>query len=393
MTQRRVSVIRLDRSCRRTSSTRSTVLALTVVALLSAGCSSGPTAGAPNPGSSQPLSTTPTRVATVPRLPEGVIASVKLPLGTAPFAATAGFGSLWVVGHHGSYVSRVDPRTDKVVARIRVDYSCFSPFITATRVVIGTCAPYGPTGLPSGNVAIDPRTNRVVGAVGDVLMGDPPARNLQPSAFGVQSTIGYANGVPWTFGAGVIQRLDPRTFRPNGATYHVDANPHHVTDADEVATYADGSWWVVNFGDEDGLWGGQVVKVDPRTGHETHLDVPDPGDMPDVETFGRAIWLKSMSNDRLVRMDPQTGQLTTFHLPGWAPLNSFWPQVIGIARGDLWIRIRSGRVVRFDPRKKRVVATYPADPQAGGGEETVAFGSLWVMNYNDDTVWRVRLRS
>jgi hypothetical protein len=40
-----------------------------------------------------------------------------------------------------------------------------------------------------------------------------------------------------------------------------------------------------------------------------------------------------------------------------------------------------------------VVATYPADPQAQGGYETIAYGSLWVMNYNDDTVWRVRLKS
>src|SRR5262249_55466721 len=159
--------------------------------------------------------------ASVTKLPQGVIASVKLPIGTAPFAATAGFGSLWVVGHHGSYVSRVNPRTDKVVAKILVSDSSFaSPMITAAGVVIATF---------NGLEVIDPRTNRVIGPLGHVKTGGPPARAFQPSAFGVQTPIGYAHGVPWTFvldpkhPAGGIERLDPRTFRANGATYLVNA--------------------------------------------------------------------------------------------------------------------------------------------------------------------------
>lgn len=391
MTERILSVIRTGRSSRHTRVTWSAAAALATVALVSGGCTSGPGNDAKQAaGTAAPAAVT-THTASVTQLPQGVIASIKVPTGTAPFAATAGFGSLWVVGHHGAYVSRVNPRTDKVVAKILVSDSSFiAPMVTAAGVVIATF---------NGLEVIDPRTNRVIGPLGHVRTGGPPAPALQPSAFGVQTPIGYAHGVPWTFSAlpsdpaGGIERLDPLTFRAKGAKYGVNANPHHVTDPDTVATYADGYWWVVNFGDEDGLWGGQVVQVDPRTGQEWHLAVPDPGDGPDLETFGHAIWFKSISNDRLVRMDTRTQRLTTYHLPGFAPLDAFFPQVIDVARGDLWIRIRSGRIVRFDPRKQRVVATYPADPQAGGGFETVAFGSLWVMNYNDDTVWRVRLRN
>jgi hypothetical protein len=38
----------------------------------------------------------------------------------------------------------------------------------------------------------------------------------------------------------------------------------------------------------------------------------------------------------------------------------------------------------------RLIRRYPADPRGDGGFPAVGFGSLWVVNFHTDTVWRVR---
>src|SRR5262249_35318902 len=116
MTERTLPVIRVGRSTRRTGLTWPAVVVLASVGMVSAGCTSDPSAGSnQGSGTAPPPSASTIHTATVTRLLRGVIASVKMPLGMAPIAATPGFGSLWVVGHHGSDVVRVNPRTDKVV--------------------------------------------------------------------------------------------------------------------------------------------------------------------------------------------------------------------------------------------------------------------------------------
>ena len=69
---------------------------------------------------------------------------------------------------------------------------------------------------------------------------------------------------------------------------------------------------------------------------------------------------------------------------------SEWGDVcITAGRGSIWVRRSDTEVVRVDPETGDVVGRYPA--AGGGGCIAVGFGSLWVANFMDSTVWRIRL--
>jgi streptogramin lyase len=94
----------------------------------------------------------------------------------------------------------------------------------------------------------------------------------------------------------------------------------------------------------------------------------------------------------LLKIDPASGRVRTYMIPGYRPLT----QLYGIAPveglGSLWMRIGDGIVVQVAPTNGKVLATYPADPAGGGGDVAVAYGSLWVANFGTDTVWRVQIQ-
>lgn len=51
------------------------------------------------------------------------------------------------------------------------------------------------------------------------------------------------------------------------------------------------------------------------------------------------------------------------------------------------------RCDRIDPASGGVQAVYPAGSEGGGGDITVAFGSLWVYNAGSDSIWREPIRN
>ena len=64
-----------------------------------------------------------------------------------------------------------------------------------------------------------------------------------------------------------------------------------------------------------------------------------------------------------------------------------WDLYIDAADGAIWLRTSDDSIARIDTRTREVVATYPAS--GGGGDMALAFGSLWVANFADDTLWRI----
>ena len=142
------------------------------------------------------------------------------------------------------------------------------------------------------------------------------------------------------------------------------------------------------------LWGfdvknlGDFVRIDPRSGRVTGRFV-----VGERETSGNLaavyrgrIWVYG-ARARVWVVDPRTVRVTVHVLPGLDQNNRFG--TFTVARGDLWVR-QAQAVHRYALPTLRPVATYPAGPGLGGFV-IIAFGSLWITNVEDGSLWRVRI--
>jgi streptogramin lyase len=243
-----------------------------------------------------------------------------------------------VASHDGNTLYRVDPATNKVVGRIRVGTeACGTPAIGLGRVWVSGCGP-GPL------VSVDPKTDRV------------------------DKHTNYSSSLEMTTAAGKIWAGDPL----DPVTLHVRAS------AEDVAAGAGSIWFLET---ETGL----VKRVDPTTATITRTYRA--GDPSALETFGvfasGALWVYSPGS-RLWRIDAATNHVTSQVLKGIAGAGA----TFDVGDGAVWVRPNDGNLYRFDQSTfKR--KTYPADTSSGGFV-TIAFGSVWESNIDDDSLWRVR---
>jgi streptogramin lyase len=355
---------------------RSTTVSLLLVALLVVSCS-GPGLGSQRPGNpAGPPGSAPQASADLPSsppsnpaqtpLPAGVLASIAVLHGDAPGGLAVGFGSVWVESHRGTHLYRIDPDSDRVIAQIDLGQeACGVPGIGFGRVWVPPCSDGTRTSV------IDPETNQVVGS----YQG------------GIIETV-FVDGSVWTSTPttidGTFMRIDPTSLQPT-ATTHVGRWP-------VLAVEGDGFIWVAD-GDPLDPSRGSISKVDPATGLAVAtFSTPTPGTYAMLRFAFGALWFKGSDNPRLLRIDPVSGNVTTYMIAGYTGMSQFFDANPVDGLGSLWVRIADGTVARIDPATGTVTGTYPADPAGGGGEVAVAFGSLWVANFATDTIWRVRIQ-
>jgi YVTN family beta-propeller protein len=294
-------------------------------------------------------------------LPSGVLASIAVDKGSAPNPVATGFGSVWVATHRSNTLYRIDPQTDKVSARIDLGQSTCGPIAIASgRVWTGFCDD------STKELAVDPTTNQVVGS-------------LQAS-----EVIGDLDGSLWATSVDSTQLLevDPTTLRTKLA----------IAAPGDEGVIGGGYVWNADENVDTNAYSGVISKVDPATGAvlaQLHTPTTDLG-MGMVYDDG-LLWLKGPADKFLVRVDTSTGESTEVMLAGFAQMTDFGDDTPVIASGSLWVRTASGVVSRLSPSTGEPSATFPGDPNAQGGEIAVGFGSLWMSNFDSDTVWRVRI--
>jgi streptogramin lyase len=344
-----------------------TIVLITVV--VAAGCGGSQTTQPPVSASPSVSPAPSMAAANCPQpsaLPAGVLASIPLQPGDRPVGIATGFGSVWVESHEGHTLYRLDPASNTVIARIDLgQFSAGDPGIGFGRVWVAHNILDSTTTL-----VVDPTSNQVVGRV-------------------------QAATLDFTFGSGSVWMASnyfDSLLRIDPATYQVVASIK-ITGDQGTAMFGAGFIWLAA-NSEPGGYSGVITKIDPSTNkvvgtlHTARM----PGRYGQGITFAfGAIWVKAYNNDKLLRIDPASGKTTTYTIPQFSPPSQYFEVFIGSDASSLWMRTADCTISQVDPHTGQVVATYPADPNGGGGHQTIGFGSLWLTNFRSDTVWRDKI--
>ena len=271
---------------------------------------------------------------------------VKVHVGLRAEFAVAAAGSLWTTDSVEDRVIRVDPETNRVVARIRTrGHSPLGITFGAGSIWVGN--------RNSGTVTrIAPKTNK---ARKPIRVGSGP----YALAFGAGS-VWVSNEA-----SGTVSRINPKRNKVI-KTIRVRGGPNGLV-------VALGSLWVADFA------GGRVLRVNPATNRVTGRVALEHADW--ITPVGDALWVSSETN-RVYRLDPATLTFTTSVAVGANPLAS---ALIG---DRLWVpNLDSNTVSVVDPASSAVERT------VGVGTTPIAVaaaaGDAWVTSAADGDVWRL----
>ena len=273
-----------------------------------------------------------------------VVAKIKVGQYTAPCAAAAGGKWVWVSEYGEPYVLKIDPSTNKVVAR--------------TKIGTGSCG----LGYGAGSMWIEDTNTSTVSRV-SVATGKRRAIKV---GFTPYDTM-FAFGSAWTtaFTQGELERIDPAQNRV--------VNRWKLPMA-TGAVGAFGSVWATG---SDG-----VIRVDPGS-HAVLARIPIQGGAGWTAASTDAVWVTSLKG--LVRIDPQSNAVVTvIPLAGSPALGD--PDVVG---GNVWVpQIRKNSIAIVDPTSNTVTQTIKAG--VGPFVITTIRGEAWVPSWKGRDIWRYK---
>ena len=275
-----------------------------------------------------------------------VTAVVKV--GGTPDWQVAAYGALWVANDQRALVSRIDARTNKVVATVHVAQPCAGMAAAGGSLWIPDCS-------SNSVLKVDPASNRVVGRVRTGIASS-------------ESYIAAGAGSVWVVSdVDRVTRFDPRTGK-------VVARIAVPSGAGALA-YGFGAVWMSDYADS------LVVKID-ASANKVAARYPVGNTPLFIAAGAGAVWTLDQGDGKVSRVDPQTGAVTL--VPAESPGQG---GCIATGVGGVWVTIPGAPVTRIDPATAQVTQQYRG---VGGDCISVGYGSVWLSNNQLGNVWRIK---
>jgi serine/threonine-protein kinase len=274
-----------------------------------------------------------------------------VPVGEQPTGIAFADGDLWVTNLIDQTITRIDPSTGNELA---------------TKGAQGF-----PTGIAGGPDGLFITTGfGTTGGTSQVLAVNLNTNQVQPFCEVPSGTeaIAEGGGFVWVAVAnrGEVWRIPPSQCDPTKISLSEGADPQVIAWADEPAAVWSG----------DGLTP-TVFRVDPSAADDVApFGTSDP---PTGLAFGAgSVWITVGSSDRVVRLDPKTGQTQTLIDQAVVDAGCDQPSGIAVASDGVWVGCYgSRRMILIDPETDTVVRTLAV---RGAPDAVVADadGDVWV---------------
>jgi DNA-binding beta-propeller fold protein YncE len=291
---------------------------------------------------------------------ERLVTSIAMP---TPGSVASAFGSIWVGNAPTQTVTRLDPHTDAVIARI--------PTTDPASVVGFGAGAIWVTSFPGDSLTrIDPGNNRVTRTISLAPRGAGP---IGVTVFDGFVWVANHNGEPTTS----VSKIDPATMRvvdviPVGGG--ASAGPVWILSSA-------GSIWTNDNGDAN-----VVVRIDPRTDRIV-ATIPALSACTQLAADDTAVWGAGDYGDSCTagvsRIDPRTNKVTaTFDEGGGA-------DAVALDQGSLWYGTTATRKLgRIDTRTNKVVCLLNLPGPAFG--MAASAGAIWITDRDDGLLFKVQ---
>ena len=277
-------------------------------------------------------------------------------------------GAVWVPNTKDGSVSRVDPRTHKVVKTIHLGAGPrFTGYLDSAVVAGGSVWVARDAGDEVDR--IDPKTNRLAARI---------KVDSRPGGLAA----GAGNYV-WAFHV-----LGPYVTRIDAATGAKTVFTVTGAQGTGIAATGDAVWLLT-------ASPSSLVKLDPQTGDVLARVAVTPAAAPKhgiVDTWwvaagGGSLWLANANYDRVTRVDAASAKVVaSIPVPEQIPFGVAW---YGNAA---WVA-GAGKVARIDPATNRVagVATLSARSQPVFTQVAAGPAGLWATDYDQGVLYKLRL--
>jgi streptogramin lyase len=179
------------------------------------------------------------------------------------------------------------------------------------------------------------------------------------------SGLAYGWGSVWvpTCGKHVLTRLDEVTGKE---TSEIPADP---ANSEGGITIGEGSVWMV-------VKPSTLVRIDPKTNAVvSKLELPSGTENP---AFGDGfVWVSSFGHGQLLKVDPKKNKVVATIAVGPKP------RFLTVGHGSVWtLNQGDGTISRVDMKTDKLVATIECGLTGPGGEITYGAGSVWAALFD-----------